>query len=49
MKEYLWKEFSHSTIPKYYKYFEDWFNNLTKSQLEYYKAYMEGRKTPYDN
>ena len=47
LKEYLRKEFIYNTVPKYYKYFEEWFNNLTKSQLVYYTAYMNGNKTPY--
>ena len=48
MKEYLRTQFTHSTIPKYYKYFEEWFANLTPEQLNYYEAYMNGHKTPYD-
>lgn len=47
LKQYLWIEFSHSTVPKYYKYFEDWFNNLTENQILFYNAYMIGLKTPY--
>lgn len=47
LKEYLRKEFIYNTVPKYYKYFEEWFNNLTKNQLVYYTAYMNGCKTPY--
>lgn len=47
LKEYLKKEFIYNTVPKYYKYFEEWFNSLTKNQLVYYTAYMNGCKTPY--
>ena len=47
LKEYLKKEFIYNTVPKYYKYFEEWFNNLTKNQLVFYTAYMNGCKTPY--
>lgn len=49
MEEYLRIQFTHSTIPKYYKYFEMWFNALTDTQLQYYEAYMKGAKTPYQN
>lgn len=47
LKQYLWIEFSHSTIPKYYKYFEEWFSNLTENQILFYTAYMNGLKTLY--
>lgn len=47
LKQYLWIEFSHSTIPKYYKYFEEWFSNLTDNQILFYTAYMNGLKTPH--
>ena len=47
LKQYLWIEFSHSTVPKYYKYFEEWFSNLTENQILFYTAYMNGLKTPY--
>ena len=47
LKQYLWVEFSHSTIPKYYKYFEEWFYHLTENQILFYTAYMNGLKTPY--
>ena len=48
LKEYLRVEFTHSTIPKYYKYFEEWFANLTEDQKRHYSAYYLGKKTPYD-
>lgn len=48
IKEYLYQEFCHSTVPKYYKYFEQWFSALTKGQLLFYNAYMNGKKTPFD-
>ena len=49
MEEYLRQEFYHSTIPKYYKYFDEWFRNLTPRQLLYYRSYMVGHKTPFDS
>lgn len=48
LKEYLWNEWRFSTHPKYYKYFEEWFSNLTKSQRLYLVAYSKGKKTPYE-
>ena len=47
LKEYLYKEFTWNTIKKYYKYFDDWFNNLTEDQIKYYMCYMKGQKSPY--
>ena len=44
---YLNKEFKYNTIPKYYRYFEEWFNNLTENQLLYYNVYKNGEKTPF--
>lgn len=47
LMQYLWMEFSYSNIPKYYKYFEEWFSNLTDNQILFYTAYMNRLKTPY--
>ena len=46
LKEYLWNEFKFNNSPKYYKYFEDWYKNLTDNQRIFYMAYMKGLKTP---
>lgn len=48
IRKYLWREFTFSTLPKYYRYFEEWLGNLTDDQLKYYRAYARGAKTPYD-
>lgn len=45
VKQYLWHEFKLNNNPKYYKYFEEWFNNLTETQLLFYNAYSKGDKT----
>ena len=45
VKQYLWNEFKLNNNPKYYRYFEEWFNNLTEAQLLFYKAYSKGDKT----
>lgn len=47
MKDYLNKEFKYNTIPKYYKYFEEWYCNLTANQRLYLTAYSEGKKSPF--
>lgn len=45
LKLYLWGEWRVSNLPKYYKYFQEWFDNLTMEQVEQYLAYMNGKKT----
>lgn len=45
LKEYLWKEWRMNNHPKYYIYFEEWFENLTDSQKIWYKVYSKGLKT----
>ena len=47
LKEYLWNEFKLNNIPKYYKYFDEWFNNLTYTQLLYYNCYSKNLKSPF--
>ena len=29
LKQYLWNQFKFNNLPKYYKYFDEWINNLT--------------------
>lgn len=48
MEEYLRKEFVHNTLPKYYKYFDEWRNSLLPTQILYYIAYWMGNKTPFE-
>lgn len=45
LKSYLWQEFSKNNLPKYYKYFEQWVNNLTYNQVIYFTAYLTEHKT----
>lgn len=45
VKQYLWEEFSRNNIPKFYKYFDEWIENLTDEQISFYTAYSEGKKT----
>jgi len=49
LKEYLWNEFKFNVHKKYYKYFDEWYNNIIDNQILYYTAYMNGKKTPYSN
>ena len=44
VKKYLWEEFRRNSLPKYYKYFDDWIENLTDEQILFYTAYSEGKK-----
>ena len=46
LKHYLWIEWCINNVPKYYQYFETWYNNLTPNQISYFMAYMNGGKTP---
>lgn len=45
VKKYLWEEFRRNSLPKYYKYFDEWIKNLTDEQILFYTAYSEGKKT----
>lgn len=36
LKQYLEKRFKQDNLPKYYKYLNDWMNNLTEIQLYYF-------------
>lgn len=43
LKEYIWQDFRKSNIPKYYKYFDEWYNNLTDIQKYYWGLRMSGK------
>lgn len=47
LRDYLYIEFTYNTIKKYYKYFDEWYENITETQRLYFEAYMNGSKTPY--
>lgn len=40
LKNYLEWRFRHNNIPKYYKYCNNWIENIPKSQLWYYEIEM---------
>lgn len=43
LKEYIEKDFYRSNIAKYRKYFEEWYENLTEIQLEFWAKRMNGQ------
>lgn len=47
MKEYLWEQWKLCNHPKYYQYFDEWYNNITDTQKMYFKCWSEGKKSPY--
>ena len=47
LKNYLHNEWKNNCHIKYQRYFEQWFDNLTETQLMYLKTYMEGKMSPY--
>lgn len=40
LKNYLEWRFRNNNIPKYYKYYNEWINNIPKSSLWYYEIEM---------
>lgn len=38
--EYVRRDFYQSNINKYYKYFDEWYSNLTDIQLEFWQKRM---------
>ena len=49
LKSYLWQQWVACNHPKYYRYFEMWFANLTDYQIEYFLSYSAGKKTIVNN
>ena len=47
MREYLYNEYRKTVHPKYLRYFDEWFNNLTETQKLYFEAYSKELKTPF--
>ena len=43
LKEYIRRDFFRSNIEKYYRYFDEWYNNLTEIQLVFWIKRMEGQ------
>ena len=47
LKEYIEKELKYTWHPKYYKYIDEYVKNLTELQLQYWKAWSEGKMSIY--
>jgi hypothetical protein len=47
MEEYLRNEWRKNVHPKYQRYFEEWYRNITDTQKLYFNAYSKGLKTPF--
>lgn len=47
IREYLSKEWRYNVHKKYHKYFDEWFSNVTETQMLYFKCWMKGQLTPY--
>ena len=43
LKEYIRRDFYRSNLEKYRKYFEEWYENLTETQLEFWVKRMDGQ------
>lgn len=43
LKAYVWQDFRKNNILKYYKYFDEWYNNLTDIQKYYWSLRMTGK------
>ena len=41
LKEYLWKEWQYNVHKRYWKYFEEWYDNLLDSQKYFFKSWMK--------
>lgn len=42
LMKYLYEWFIKNNHKKYHKYFEWWYNNLSKEQVDYYTKEMSG-------
>ena len=43
LKEYIRKDFYWSNLAKYRKYFKEWYENLTETQLEFWTKRTNGQ------
>ena len=53
LRDYLWNEWRHCCHERYWKkrpeFFEEWYGSITDVQRMYFTAYMEGKKTPFND
>ena len=47
LREYLWNEWRYNVHKRYWKHFDEWYDNLLESQKEFFKSWMEGYMSPY--
>lgn len=47
LKEFILKELKFTTHPKYYKYLEEYIDNIDEYHLQYWKAWSEGKMSIY--
>lgn len=40
LRKYIWEDFRRSNLPKYYKYFDMWVDNLTDKQIYFWNIRM---------
>lgn len=40
LRKYIWEDFRRSNLPKYYKYFDMWVDNLTDNQIYFWNIRM---------
>lgn len=45
LRDYIVKELRFTSHPKYYKYIDGYVSNLTPIQVEYWRAWKDGKKT----
>lgn len=47
LREYILRELRFTTQPKYYKYLDEYVNNIDDYHLRYWKAWSEGKMSIY--
>ena len=47
LREFIYNELKRTSSPKYYKYIEEYINNMTVYQVRYWYALMEGKMSIY--
>lgn len=47
LKAFIKKELMHTSSAKYYRYIDEYIENITPHQLLYWQAWMEGKMSIY--
>lgn len=45
LREYLWNEWKYNVHKRYLKYFDEWYENITEEQRQFFETYRNGNKT----